>query len=75
MAGVGQPNWVVTAQQQTNRTDATGRFVAGWLVTFSTKEGLAGSVFIPENLYTPEYVKQAINARYVQMQSVQNLTG
>lgn len=67
--------WNVTTQQETTRPDSTGRFVSGVLVTFTTSNGLSGSVFVPDAQYTPDNVRSAIQARVEQMVGVQSLQG
>lgn len=73
--GAAMPHWRVTGQQETNRTDATGRFVSGVLVAFTIDNGVAGSVFVPDAQYTPDNVKQLIAARVAQLTGVANLAG
>lgn len=75
MAQPQAPLWRVTAQVETNRTDSNGRFVSGVLVSYNTRDGIAGTVFVPDAQYTPEYVRQLINARVAQHTQVAGLTG
>lgn len=69
------PHWHVSAQQATNRTDASGRFISGVLVTFSADNGVSDSVFVPDNQYYPDMVKAMILARLQQHTDVLGLKG
>lgn len=74
MAGMNG-SWAVTTQQETTRPDSTGRFVQGVLIGFQTSDGLTGTVFVPDTQYTPDYVKQVIQARVDVMSGIQGLNG
>lgn len=70
-----EPAWTILTQGETTAADASGRYVSGVRVTFKTASGNIGSVFVPDSVYTPAKVREAVNMRYAQMEQVQNLTG
>ena len=67
--------WTVVQQTQQSQRQPNGTFANGWTVTFQTGKGTQGSVFIPDNQYTPENVYQAIAAKVAIMAGVANLSG
>lgn len=69
------PAWRVIGQSETNRSDATGHFASGVLVTYVTREGVTGSVFVPDAKYTPDTVTSMINARVAQHSVIGQLQG
>lgn len=70
------PAWKVTGQLTTVRIPEGGsRFVQGIEVSFMTRGGHAGTVFIPEQLYTPEYVISQIDPRAANMDAIGSLQG
>jgi hypothetical protein len=66
--------WRVNAQQQTT-AQWGGRFVRGVEISFVTAAGNSGSVFVPEDQYTPAAVTAAVGAKAALMDSVGGLTG
>jgi hypothetical protein len=67
--------WAVTAQQESTELASNGQFVKGMSVFFQTGSGVAGSVFVPDMLYTPDYVRDAINAKAQQLDIIAGLSG
>ena len=67
-------NWTVTGQTETQEMDGTGRFVPGVQVAFRTQYGVDASVFVPHNVYTPTYVRQAITDKATVIDQVHFLT-
>lgn len=67
--------WRVTQQMETQQPGANGRFTKGVNVTFSTSNGLSGTVFVPESSYSADNVRKLIAAKVAAMTSVQNLNG
>lgn len=68
-------SWTVTTQQEASRPDATGRYVEGVVIGFTTTNGLIGTVFIPHNQYNPDNVKDVIMKKVEAMQAIQGLKG
>lgn len=66
--------WKVTLQQQATGQDATGNYVRGRNVTWQLADGTTGTVFIPKNSYTADFVKQAIVDDVAQVASIGKLT-
>lgn len=67
--------WRVTDQMEVNQPNAQGRFVPGVKVGFITANGVMGSVFLENAVYSPENVKKAIAAKAAVLDSVSNLKG
>lgn len=63
----------VTGQMPTTQL-AGGRFVKGVEVSFVTAKGNTGSVFLPDDQYTPDAVRAAIAERAALMDAVSGLT-
>lgn len=74
MAEAKGPAWAVTAQREAMEPDATGAYVAGYVVSFTTAAGHPGSVFVPMRDYTVEKVRALIAARAVTIDAVGELT-
>ena len=72
---INTPPWEIIGQREDYRPGPTGGFVSGVVVSFRTLSGAVGSVFVPDSVYTPENVAQAVNARAATMETVANLTG
>lgn len=62
--------WTVTSQMETTQRDATGLPVSGVKVYFTTGQNVAGSVFIPDTLYTTDNARQLIATRAAQLDAV-----
>lgn len=68
--------WEFVSQQQATRRDpTTGAPVEGVNVTFRTKYGDVGTVFVPMSQYTPAAVQQAIGQQAAIMDQVHELKG
>lgn len=67
--------WTVTTQTEGSQRMGDGTFAAGVAVGFRLSSGQSGTVFLPHNLYTPENVKDAIQARAELLQRVAGLSG
>ena len=68
-------NWTVTGQTETQEMDGQGRFVNGVSVAFRTQHGVDATVFIPNNVYTADYVKRAITDKATVIDQVHFLSG
>lgn len=67
--------WHVVGQQSTTQYTPGGRFEQGINVTWQTDNGITGTTFIPQALYTLDNVLKAV-ARHVQeMARVHAATG
>lgn len=62
-------NWTVTNQRQTT-TMVAGTFQDAMEVTFQTTDGNTGSVTVPLTSFTPDIVRNAIEARVQSMADV-----
>lgn len=67
--------WIVESQMETTDVNAAGQFVPGIRVTFRTQHGIVSSVFVPRDRFSPDYVRQAIQAHAEELDAVQSLTG
>lgn len=66
--------WKVTSQREITAPDATGNYVDGIQISFTTVQGTAASVFVPNNLYTVDNAKRIIGERAAVVDGVANLT-
>lgn len=64
----------VTSQVEGSYRQPNGQFASGVKVTFTTEDGLTGSVEVPESAYNAPNVQQMIRDRIAQLMSVQGLT-
>ncbi len=69
------PLWVITGQREANRLNPQGQYVAGIIITFQTRSGVMGSVFVPDAQYTEQNVRNAISDRVASLEAVGKLTG
>ena len=69
------PAWTVTGQAETADVGPAGTYVPGVKVTFRTAAGAVGSVFLPQDGYTVEAVRAAINEKAATMANVAALQG
>lgn len=67
--------WRIVGQRQTEELTPSGTFVSVFKVQFQLDDGTLGTETIPANLYTPDYVAQAIDKRAQTMHAINNLTG
>ena len=70
-----EPLWTVTSQQETVDLAGNGAYVNGTRVSFRTRSGAQGSVFVPTGDYTPGRVKALLDQRAGDMEAVHNMTG
>jgi hypothetical protein len=68
------PAWRINAQMQTTQLWG-GRFVRGVEVSFISGGGHSGSVFVPEDQFTPEGVSKAVAEKAALMDQIGTLTG
>lgn len=66
-------DWQVVAQRQTTDLAPDGRFVDVVEVTFTTQSGTAGTVRVAEQDYTPDRVRELIQARVDVINAVHQL--
>lgn len=69
----GHSGWKVTSQVEQTQV-ANGTIQQGWRVSFVTGNGVAGSVWVAANQYTPANIAAAINPVATQLDSVYGLT-
>lgn len=72
----GEPLYtVLTPQVIATRADETGRFVEGYLVSFRTRSGHSGQIFVPLARYTVPVVQAMLRAAASALEDVSSLTG
>jgi len=69
------PLYEITSQVETYDRAPSGSFTNGVQVSFRTRSGAQGSVFVPYTDYTIAAVRQRVTERATAMEAVQNLTG
>jgi hypothetical protein len=69
------PAWVITAQREDFAPGPSGAFVAGTVVSFRTREGAMGSVFVPADQYTVSRVRDLVAEKAATMSDVHGLQG
>lgn len=67
--------WEVGSQLEKPGQDASGNFVPGMEVHFTTGNGVAGSVWVPLTQYNAGTVRDLIAARVAAIESVSKLNG
>jgi hypothetical protein len=67
--------WTIVGQEQTTQPDAAGRFQLGVNVTFRTRDGHQGVVFIPAAQYTERAAFEAVDKAATTMLNVAQLHG
>lgn len=66
--------WEVTGDQSGQfQWDAAGQPVQGHIISFRTGELNTGSVFVPDQYYTPEHVRTLIGPQAAIADEVRNL--
>lgn len=66
--------WHVVAQKQVDRFTPQGTFVEAFEVSYETlPERVQGSVTVDKLVYTPEHVRDLIDAEVAAIKGVQNL--
>jgi hypothetical protein len=68
-----EPLYTVTGQSETVDLSADHAYLNGTRVTFRTRSGAYGSVFVPTADYTVERVKALLDARATALEAVHNL--
>jgi hypothetical protein len=66
--------WHVTGQAEETRVNPGGDLERGMVVRFTTGQGVAGSVFVPDYAY-PDKVAEMVAKRVAALDSVSNLSG
>ena len=69
------PTWTIAYQRESTQQLAGGGLTTGVQIGFTTAEGVTQSVFVPYDKYTPDYVRQVIQARVDNITAVHNLQG
>lgn len=67
--------WRILSQRQTERLTPSGSFESITVVNFETGKGTPGSVSIPARLYTPEYVKEQVEAAATTIIAIEDMEG
>lgn len=67
--------WHITAQQEVNGQDSTGKWGPGVQVSFVLDNGQGGTVFVPQSQYNAANVTTAINGWAATLSEVAGLTG
>lgn len=71
----GQPLWVVTSQMETVDKGPDQAYVTGTRVTFRTRSGAHGSIFVAPADYTAAAVRARIDQAAAELEAVHNMTG
>lgn len=75
MSTPNAPAWWVESQRETTEVTGAGRLVTGVEVTYSTRGGHTGTVFIPDSTYAHlDQVKATIQAAADHADAVANLS-
>lgn len=69
------PLWEIVSQQETVDLVPGGSYLTGTRITFKTRSGAVGSVFVAQADYTPAKVRAIIQSRAADMEAVHNMTG
>lgn len=77
MAGNGNaaPTWLVTSQREDYQLGKNGQLVQGMVVTFQTRSGAVGSVFVEATEYNPQRVRDLVAAKATDMETIAGLSG
>lgn len=67
--------WTVIAQRQFDELTPQGTFRAVVEVTFQLVSGTTGSIKVPSNLYTEDYVREQVEAQASTMLGIEGLSG
>lgn len=67
------PLYVVTSQMETVAGTPDGRYVNGIKVTYRTRSGANGSVFLPLEEYTADNARALLDARAAEAEAIQTL--
>lgn len=63
----------IVGQSESMEADTSGRLVKGYRVTFQTKSGHTGSVFVPAGAYNRDTVLAKVRAAAVNMEQIGSL--
>lgn len=74
MATTDQPLAQVTSQTASTMLDNSGKYVPGYLIAFTTRNGAAGTVFMPKATYTADAALAAVKSEAEKLEAVQNAT-
>lgn len=69
------PAWGNVKQLETVGQTESGSFVEGVKVTFTTRAGVTGSIFVPRSEYTTDHVRDLINAKAATIDEISALSG
>jgi hypothetical protein len=69
------PNWEVIGQSPDVGDNGQGIFVKGVEVTYRTRSGVVGKLFVPQSSYTADEVKRRIETAAYHSEAVANLKG
>lgn len=67
--------WQIESQIEDIQAAGAAGFTRGIKVGWRTDSGLRGTVFVPEDRYTPQYVNQAISDAVANAVAVSGLSG
>ena len=70
-----EPAWTITAQAEQLRPTPDGKVAQGVVITFRTRAGNTGTVFVPDAQYSPAAVAAAVGQRAMAMDQVSSLQG
>lgn len=68
-------SWSITDQRRTTNLGANGQFVSGWEVSYTTSDGVHGSLFISDADYRPVTVAELIGNVVRNVTAVHHLSG
>lgn len=74
MAGL-EGMWRVESQRQVTQLDGRGLPYVAWEVNYVTRSGARGSVICPADRYTPDHVRNLIDAEVLNVETVATLEG
>lgn len=69
-----QPTWKITGQTPGFDTTPGSGLTKGVTVSFTVNGTIQGSVFVPENQFTVEYVRSEVAAEAAKLAAIQALT-
>lgn len=75
MASSESPTWEVTGQIPDVGQNAQGVFVQGTTVSYRTKSGGQGKVFVPQSDFTVDKVRDLVSSAAAHAEAVANLKG
>ena len=67
--------WTVTTQTEATQRGPDNTFMPGVSVGFRLSTGQSGTVFVPHNLFTPDFVREQVQAKAELMQRIAGLSG